>query len=196
MGVDLNSADLVNEIIDNIDRVKTLRETARSERDRLIQNVRDMDSQIAALERTFRMLRPEDAQEILGPPPAASFVESEGQLDDSVLPLVLEDLEIQQERLPFVGFRFFMNRRLPEMAGGRIDTEDAQNYMNDLIDAGYVEVHHVENPKNDRNPTASIRLTEHGTLTLRSSFEDDDNDEYRPTVSPDKEGWESDEQDS
>ena len=100
---------------------------------------------------------------------------------DKLLP-VLSELAIQEERLPWVGFRYFKQRRVgPAVDDLSMTDETAHRILQEFIEEGLVEVYYVPNHQVGRAyPTAALRLTEEGREELSHAQEESSGDHRGP----------------
>lgn len=158
------------------EEIATRLQELRAERMTARLRARELDAQVTALERALQVLNPDEE-----PHPAPNPVperngaepESEGEPLPSQLAHetvnwekmveILWALHREANRLPFVGFGHFQKSRVPGVIGmPYANMEFTHSLLMELIDDGYVEVYHVENPHKPDFPTAAIRLTDEG----------------------------------
>lgn len=70
---------------------------------------------------------------------------------------ILTELEWTEERLPFVGLKYFRDRVLPGLVEGFESLELRQRALEDLIEDGKIEVFDQPNPAQPDHPTAALR---------------------------------------
>ena len=92
---------------------------------------------------------------LIGAPTGAS--KSASHIYDEFKGVITDQLKSLEEKLPFVGLRYYIETLLPDLVG-HYPRATRQLILEEMIEDNLVEIYKVDNPGNEEFQTSAIRL--------------------------------------